>query len=60
MCKFYLLSWLISLRKKRKGENMLLMCKNYKTLTLSGKRACPLCKELKKNIFILNKYTKKI
>lgn len=39
---------------------MFLMCKNYKTLTLSGKRACLLCKELKKKHFILNKYTKKI
>lgn len=40
---------------------MFLMFKNYKTLTLSGKRACLLCKELKKKKhFILNKYTKKI
>ena len=27
---------------------MFLMAKITKTLTLSGKRACPLCKELKK------------
>ena len=30
---------------------MFLMCKNYKTLTLSGKTACPLCKELKKKTY---------
>ena len=35
------------------------MYKNYKTLTLSGKRACPLCKELKKTYSYLTKTQKK-
>lgn len=38
---------------------MFLMCKNYKTLTLNGKRACLLCKELKKNISYLTNTQRK-